>query len=119
MLRSDEDPCTRGIRAKAPWASVSIEDHVRRGSRGNSSKYISTSANIEGARRLKSICRKTKNPKIAKIDCEGLSAVEYIDLTKNEIRDKYLSSQKANNHAIRFDEVLVIGFIPASHCSIV
>ena len=119
LLRSDENPCSRGIKAKVPWANVSIEDHVRYGSRGKSSQYISTSASIEGARNLKNICRKTSDPKIAKIDCEGLSDVEYFDLTTEANRNKYLSSNDARRYVIRFHEVLVKGYIPAPHCSIV
>ena len=68
--------------------------------------------------RLRSICRKTANPKIAKINCEGLTDVKYIDLTNDDIRNQHLSSTQAKNYAIRFDEVLVIGYIPASHCTI-
>ena len=92
---------------------------MRHGSKGKSSQYISTSATWSGILKLKSLCRKTSYPKIAKVDCEGLSGVEFIDLTTGENRSKYLISAKACEYAKRFDEVLVIGYIPASHCEIV
>ena len=91
---------------------------MRRGSKGYSSQYISTSATWSAITNLRAICRKTSNPKIAKIDCEGLSDVKYIDLTTDDNRSKYLSSHDARKYACRFDEVLVIGYIPASHCNI-
>ena len=82
-----------------------------------SSKYISTSATLSAAMNLRRLSKKGYED-IVKIDCEGLSCVRYIDLTKDDMRDKYLSSIRAYRQAIRFSEVLVTGYIPASHCTI-
>lgn len=89
------------------------------GSKGFSSKYISTSATRDGVSSLRRRCRESPIPDVVKINCEGLQNVQYFDLTTDENKKRYLSSSKSLRYVKLFDEVLVEGYIPASHCEII
>lgn len=90
LLRKDEKPCTDGIKAKSPEANVSIYEHVLNGSKGVSSKYISTSKTEHGVLDLRDICTESPKPEVVKIDCKGLQEVQYYDLSTVENCRRYL-----------------------------
>ena len=122
LLRPDES-FNDGLCAKDPYSTTSVFVHVTRGSYGPKSKYISTCGSWEAVDYLRS---KSKNPGlIVKIHEEKLpSSVEIIDLRCQENRDCYIeyddddddedSISKFNNFANKFEEVLLVGHVPAS-----
>ena len=54
-----------------------------------------------------------ENAKLVTINCQGLTGVEFIDLTDSETRSKWLRTDKANHFAEKFKIVLVKGHIPS------
>ena len=54
-----------------------------------------------------------ENAKLVTINCQGLTGVEFIDLTDSETRSKWLRTDKANHFAENFQIVLVKGHIPS------
>lgn len=119
VLRADEDH-KKGLKAAAPNSSLSISDHVAVGSR-LSSKYISTCSNLSTARRFADlgISRRGGTKTIVTIDVAKLEqvwGVQIIDLTDSYTRQIHCgSSSQAMRYASDWDEVIVIGEIPA-HC---
>ena len=117
LLRPDEC-CGDGLRAKNPNSTTSIFDHVIRGSYGTPSKYISTCGSWEA---VNSFRNKSCNPGlIVKIQIDKLpSGVAIIDLRKQENRYQYIDNVdndlicKFNNFANFYEEVLLIGIVPA------
>ena len=114
LLRADEGnaKCT-GIRAKNPTGNVTIQQHVSYGSSGMS-QYISTSASKKAIRKFAQLTTTTP-AMVAVINCQHLEGVVYIDLTKDVVRRKHLCSERAVSLATKFEEVLIIGYIP-SYC---
>ena len=118
LLRREE--CCEGIlRAKKPNSTKSIFDHVIGGSHGTPSKYISTCGSWRAVNAFQS---KSYDPGlIVKIQKDKLpSGVAIIDLRRQENRYRYIdndvdndSISKFNNFAQFFEEVLLIGDVPA------
>ena len=121
LLRPDEK-WKDGLTAKDPNSDVSVFNHVINGSGdGNKSKYISTCRNLATVNTFKS--NSTNPGQIVKILEDDLP-VNIIDLTTQENRKKYYSSnpsdnERFNNFAKCFQEVLLVGNVPASHISLV
>ena len=118
LLRPEES-CEDGLRAKNPHSNTSVFVHVTRGSYGPQSKYISTCGSWEAVNSLRS---KSRSPgQIVKIHEDKLpSRVKIIDLRYQENRDDYIeydddedSISKFNNFANKFEEVLLVGRVPA------
>ena len=118
LLRPDEC-CGDGLRAKNPNSTTSIFDHVIRESHGPPSKYISTCGSW-GA--MNSFRSRSFNPGlIVKIQIDKLpSGVAIIDLRTQENRYQYIDNDvdndsicKFSNFATYFEEVLLIGNVPA------
>jgi hypothetical protein len=118
LLRPDEC-CGDGLRAKNPNSTTSIFDHVLRGSCGTPSKYISTCGSWGAVNSFRS---KSRYPGlIVKIQKDKLpSGVAIIDLRRQENRYQYIYNDvdndsicKFNNFANYFEEVLLIGIVPA------
>lgn len=122
VLKRNED-IQKGLQARAPNYNVSVNDHVGRGS-DYPSQYISTSANLPAARLFAS--KGWNQPKtIVKIDVEKLKRenpdIVFIDLTDRAVMDRYIDKTEhiTRRCAIKYHEVLVLGFIPASCISVV
>jgi hypothetical protein len=120
LLRPEES-CKDGLRAKNPHSNTSVFVHVTRGSYGPQSKYISTCGSWEAVNSLRS---KSRSPgQIVKIHEDKLpSSVNIIDLRCQENRDDYIDDDddddddevsKFNNFANKFEEVLLVGHVPA------
>ena len=119
-MRNGEDK-KDGLSAKNSFSTTDIVSHVAYGSRGVMSKYISTCADLSSAINLRSISY--FKGMIVKVHMELLpSSVEIIPLTTYEDRVKHIKSNhtsdmisRYNNFASRFQEVLLVGYVP-SHC---
>ena len=121
LLRPDED-WQLGVSAKDPNSTKSVFDHVINGSsRGWQSKYIATCGNLKSVLtfRSKSVNRQGQ---IVQISEDNLPVV-IIDLRTSSNRSiHYLPGNdsnelidKFNNYANKFEEVLLVGDVPASH----
>ncbi|KAK3106226.1 hypothetical protein FSP39_017484 [Pinctada imbricata] len=114
LLNEMEMP-EHGLRAKNPSACVSIQEHVEKGSWGRPSQFISTAASLHA---VKQFATRSVSPRkrIVKIDLrkvEESSEAAVFDLTSKENRENYLTSEKAQNFARKFQEVLIRGYVPA------
>lgn len=112
-----------GLRARAPNANTSVADHVGKGS-DNPSQYISTSDTLSAARLFAS--KGWNQPKtIVKIDVEKLiqenPEITVIDLTNRAVLDYHIdkAEYRTRSCAIKYHEVLLLGFIPPSCISVV
>ena len=101
---------SQGITAKHPQANVSVRKHVGYGSYGRS-QYISTSASLKAVKKLARL-RRDRPKLIAKINCQRLRDVRYVDLTSPYIRYRCCLDERAWNFASKYQEVLVTGYIP-------
>ena len=120
LLRPDED-WQLGVSAKDPNSTKSVFDHVINGSSwGWQSKYIATCGSLNSVLTFRS---KSVNPgKIVQISEDNLPVVK-IDLRTSANRSiHYLPGNdsnelinKFNNYANKFEEVLLVGVVPASH----
>ena len=111
VLRRDEQYVeSQGITAKHPQANVSVQKHVRHGSNGKS-QYISTSASSKAVKKFARL-RRDRRKIIAKINCRLLHDVWYVDLTSPYIRYRCCLDERAWNFASKYQEVLIIGYIP-------
>ena len=102
------------MRAKDPLASVEMDDHIARGSRGLASQYISTSATYYSVKALLGYKKKGDcfNIHIVKINLDLLKHRNRItDLTNESVRNG-LASSSAKSYAYTYDEVLIEGTIP-------
>jgi len=117
LLRADES-CEDGLYAKDPCSTTSVFDHINIGSWGQQSKYISTCGSLEAVNSFRS---NSYNPgRIVIIQKDKLpSSVEIIDLRRQENRNHYIyyvkdtgSINKFNNFANKFEEVLLVGYVP-------
>jgi hypothetical protein len=120
LLRPDED-WQLGVSAKDPNSTKSVFDHVINGSSWEwQSKYIATCGSLNSVLTFRS---KSVNPgKIVQISEDNLPVVK-IDLRTSSNRSiHYLPGNdsnelidKFNNYANKFEEVLLVGDVPASH----
>ena len=120
LLRPDED-WQLGVSAKDPNSTKSVFDHVINGSSwGWQSKFIATCGRLNSVLTFRS---KSVNPgQIVQISEDNLP-VEKIDLRTSANRSiHYLPGNdsnelinKFNNYANKFEEVLLVGDVPASH----
>lgn len=126
LLREGENT-KYGIQAKNPSSNVDVVNHVARGSRGQASKYISTCANLYSAHNLLSLKKRSTyrygTHQIVEIDVRKLPySVTIIDLTSHGKRQRHIQYHhdsntvyKFNRYADQFDEILLVGDVPA-HC---
>lgn len=121
LLRNDESR-EMGFRAKSPNATVSVNDHVRFGSKNNS-QYISTSSSwgevVAWSNNKKQYPKYIATIDVAKLEKHG--GVKFIDLTDETVRNRLLNDTTSRNRARKYGEVLIIGEIPPScitdvHC---
>ena len=129
LLRPDEN-WQLGLLAKHPTSQVSVFDHVIHGSNWKyQSKYISTCGSLNAMLEFRSnLCK--PYAQIVQIS-EDYSPVLYkIDLRLPEIRSGQYTLlgqpqypieliNKFNNFAMKFEEVLLVGHVPASHIQLV
>lgn len=114
VIRPDEDPST-GLFPKNPDANVSVDEHVRFGSRpGFESQYISTTKNIDIARAWAA----RSGNRIVSIDLGQVDG-DIIDLSTYQDRAYYLLDWKGRGYAMKSDEVLINGSVPASAINVV
>lgn len=120
LLRPDED-WQLGLSAKDPNSTKSVFDHVINGSSfGWQAKYIATCGSLDSVLTFRS--KSVNLGEIVKISDDKL-AVEKIDLrTASNRQNHYLpdnnndeSIAKFNNYANKFEEVLLVGYVAASH----
>ncbi|KAK3101131.1 hypothetical protein FSP39_001186 [Pinctada imbricata] len=114
LLRDDESD-TSDLVAKDPRSSLSVEYHVLNGSKGNSSRYISTCKSYDSVRRLVSLKRRgdTNMIRVVRINLDDVKT-EIIDLTDPVYRERYLNSSRAKDLASLFEEILIVGRVPSS-----
>jgi hypothetical protein len=120
LLRPDED-WQLGLSAKFPNSTTSVFEYVSNGSWGSYSKYISTCGSLNSVLSFRS---KSRNPRaqIVQISEENLE-IEKIDLRPATNRMQFYincsysnkSINTFNNFARVFEEVLLVGHVPASH----
>jgi hypothetical protein len=110
LLRPDENPYY-GLSAKNPYANISVEDHVGYGSAGLESQYISCCKSQSAMHRF-SANTYTYPKRVVEI---RISDAYVIDLTDPETLDKCIPpwNARARNFATKFEEVLLVGFIPS------
>ena len=114
VIRPDEDPSV-GLFPKNADANVSIDEHVRVGSRpGFESQFISTTRNIDVARAWAA----RSGNRIVSIDLGQVNG-EIIDLSTYQDRDYYLLDWKGRGYALKSEEVLIDGNVPASAVDLV
>lgn len=126
LLRENENK-NIGLKAKFPFSNISVAHHVAYGSKGKSSKYISTCSSPYAAYNLLELKRsrgsnrnRNNNDKIVEIDVNRLpSNVSIIDLTSEELREPYEvrdeeTNRKFHKFAQKYREVLLVGNIPAN-----
>ena len=110
-----------GLKAKDPNSTISVFDHVINGSSWLSkSKYVSKCGSLKAVLTFRS---KSLNPGIIVQISEDKLPVEKIDLrTSSNRSDHYEVGRhcdelinKFNNYANKFQEVLLIGDVPASY----
>ena len=114
VIRPDEDPSV-GLFPKNPDANVSIDEHVRYGSRpGFESQWISATKNLDVARGWAA----RSGNRIVSIDLGQVNG-EIIDLSTYQDRAYYLLDWKGRGYAMKSEEVLINGTVPASAIDLV
>ncbi len=109
VIRPDENPLN-GLTAKNPQRNMTVEGHITSGSRNKGSQYISTTTDINVAKKW---AEKTGN-KIVEIDLAKLpDNVNVIDLSTDAGRNAYLKGSTAKGLAKGSSEVLIEGNIPS------
>lgn len=107
LLRPDENP-EDGLFAKDCSSSVSIDTHVTDGSHGTKSKYISCCRTLAAVKKFAS----NSGNRIRRIAKIKMKRKNIIDLTDEECRCTYVHSQKGQNFAECFKEVLIEDHVP-------
>lgn len=108
VLRPTETT-VNGIHAKNPWAKFKVKEHV---ANGRLSTTASSSKAVEFA--SKDPNYQPGNKRIAQINTERLQNVQYIDLTNPSVLYSEIpDDERAQNFARHFEEVLIVGDIPA------
>ena len=128
LLRPDENS-QLGLWAKNPESNVSVFDHVIKGSsREFDSRYISTFGSLNAMLKFKSKCW---NPDAQMVQiCEDNWPVnDKIDLRTLEFRSGHYICDNLeypnalinqfNNHAKKFEEVLLVGHVPPNKIQLV
>ena len=122
LLRPDESLSVRllqGLSAKQPSFNISVVEHVSTGSSaGFQSQYISTSGSLNSVLQF----RKNIEKEIVQIS-EDCLPVTKIDLRTSSSRSEHFVPgmfpneliNKFNNFARVYEEVLLVGHVPASH----
>ena len=128
LLRENEVP-SLGIHAKVSHTNQSVYGHVKYGSKGkNYSHFISTSKSYAALRQFIAHKGKTQvgdvHIRVVKIDLEQArlinTEIEVIDLTNSEERRKHIKlGDRADGQAKAFEEVLLVGNIPATAVSVI
>ncbi|HHV29921.1 MAG TPA: hypothetical protein GXX73_10085, partial [Clostridium sp.] len=107
VIRPDENPLN-GLTAKNPQRGMTVEGHITSGSRNKGSQYISTTTDINVAKKW---AEKTGN-KIVEIDLTKLpDDVNIIDLSTDAGRNAFLKGSTAKRLAKGASEVLIEGNI--------
>jgi hypothetical protein len=117
VLRPDED-IAKGLVAKIPSRNMSIEGHLISGSRNNGSQFISTTTDINVAKKWAA----KEGNRIVKIDLEKLpDSLKLYDLSTEAGRANYINPNAitANRNAASSYEVLLEGFVPADALELV
>ena len=128
FLRPDENYHS-GLSARNTNSDISVFDHVINGSINGSnqgwwSRYISTCGSLDA---VKTFRRKSVGAMgyIVQISVDNLS-VDIIDLRTQQNRNNYYTQMnskddidKFNYYANLFEEVLLVGNVPASHIQLV
>ncbi|KAK3102643.1 hypothetical protein FSP39_012837 [Pinctada imbricata] len=115
LLRESESD-TSDLVAKNPGSfAVSVEDHVRNGSKGGSSRYISTCKTYNAVRKLVGLKCKgdTSTIRIVRINLDEVRS-NIIDLTDSGRRETYMNDHRARGFASNFEEVLIIDRVSSS-----
>ena len=121
LLRKSED-WQDGLKAKNPNSSLSVFEHVTKGSIGEfKSRYISTCGSLNSVKRLKRKT-KTRGAQIVQISEDNLPVVK-IDLRTSSNRENHYvlgddsnkSINRFNNFARVYEEVLLVGYVPKTH----
>uniref|UniRef100_UPI000A4E00E6 RHS repeat-associated core domain-containing protein n=1 Tax=Herbidospora sakaeratensis TaxID=564415 RepID=UPI000A4E00E6 len=114
VIRPDEDP-TVGLMPKDSTAKVSVDEHVRFGSRRDFvSQYISTTKNEAIARGWAA----RSGNRIVAIDL-GKVKGEIIDLSTYQDRAYHLLDWKGRGYAMKSEEVLINGSVPPNAVRVV
>lgn len=113
-LRSDENPMD-GLSAKNPNRGMSVEGHVSSGSRNKGSQYISTTKDVDIARRYAG-----EGGVVVSIRLDALGGdVKIYDLTNKDVLDKHIKFPMTRNFATKSKEVLIEGYIPPDAITII
>ena len=108
-LRDDES-IVDGLVAKNPDRGMTMSGHISSGSRNNGSQFISTTTEINVAKKWAS----KDGKRVVSINLEMLpSNTKVYDVSTDIGRAKYLSGATANRLAKSSSEVLIEGYIPA------
>ena len=113
LLRPDES-IEYGLSATYPLSDKSVFEHII--NRSNvlfQSQFITTCGSLKAVFALNG---ENANPRIAKIWEKNLPVVK-IDLRTKENWAKYCAKHNGsvNNDGCKFDEVLLVGYIPETH----
>ena len=113
VLREDENPAMFGLTAKNPNAHKSLEEHVENGSWGSGSQYISCSNNKQSA--IDFGMKKAGNPPfwIAKLNRHLIE--NNPNIIVHDVSFGPFTSEKANNFARYFGEVVLEGYVPKAY----
>lgn len=116
LLRFHES-YSKGLQPKNVFSRISPEKHVRRGSKGYESRFISSSANMNGLNRLIRLTNKSSRVcevvRINMTKLKGFKDVTIINLTDENVREKHIDRKsKAWGYAHNFKEVVLA---PKSH----
>lgn len=118
LLRGNEN-FQFGLSANDPNSNVAVFNHVAYGSNGPDSKYISTCGSLEAVRRFAS--NSWNGGMIVSLNTDLAPGVEVIDLRDLLVRNNYIPQNASaealsrfNNFATAFEEVLLVGNIPAN-----
>lgn len=112
-MRNVEKNCKLlGLHPKNINSKMSPEDHVTTGSKNHDSPYISFSKSMD-ASKLFAANSKDHLIRIATIEIElnDPNIEEFIDLTDEDVRARYLTTKIGINYAEKFQEVLIKGKI--------
>ena len=103
-----------GLSAKNALSDKTVFKHVTTGSRVSGSKFISTCGSLNAMLRFTDNCY--NSIKIVKIWEKNLPVVKN-DLRTKENWGKYCAKHNGsvNNDGCKFDEVLLVGYIPKTH----
>ena len=116
LLRTFENPLSDGIKAKDAKSKIPIEDFILKGT-SLATQFIATCASSEAIERF---ARNATNAEkcVAKIDVRKLEEAGqaiFIDLTCDDISNKYIQTKAGQTIVKQYDVVLIVGRVP-KHC---